>query len=274
LPVLVLDEDEANAAALHTTLAHWGMAPTLAATREEARRWLQQPPDGVPFAVFICAVAAEGAERFAPARALLQGVAWSGPLVVVLPTGAAPISSSERSALPVAAMLRQPFVRSELLEAVQAALHHARPSAAEWTPAREDAPAPAEVQQPLHILIAEDNAVNRKFACRLLEKLGHRVTAVENGQEVLEQLDREPVDLVLMDMLMPVLDGYAATARIRAREQQQGGRLPIIAVTANAMPGDRERCMATGMDGYVAKPLKRELLKSEIARVWQERREG
>jgi CheY-like chemotaxis protein/HPt (histidine-containing phosphotransfer) domain-containing protein len=111
------------------------------------------------------------------------------------------------------------------------------------------------------ILLAEDNAVNRQFAVRLLEKHGHRVVLATNGREAVAALEKEPVDMVLMDLQMPEMDGFEATAAIRDREKVTGAHLPIIAMTAHAMKGDRERCLASGMDGYVTKPIQiRELL--------------
>jgi CheY-like chemotaxis protein/HPt (histidine-containing phosphotransfer) domain-containing protein len=107
----------------------------------------------------------------------------------------------------------------------------------------------------LKILLAEDNLVNQKLAILLLEKHDHRVTVVDDGQKVLDAFEREPFDLILMDVQMPVMDGFTAVRELRAREAVRGGRVPIIAMTAHAMKGDRERCLQAGMDGYVSKPI-------------------
>ncbi|MGH9652602.1 MAG: response regulator, partial [Bryobacteraceae bacterium] len=107
----------------------------------------------------------------------------------------------------------------------------------------------------LRILLAEDNAVNQRLAQKLLEKRGHAVTLANDGREALELLERMTFDLVLMDVQMPHLDGFAATAAIRAEERQTGGHIPVIAMTAHAMKGDEERCLRAGMDGYVSKPI-------------------
>ena len=115
---------------------------------------------------------------------------------------------------------------------------------------------------PLRVLLVEDNAVNRKLAVRLLEKQLHTVTTANNGREALEVLDdlNWQVDLILMDVQMPEMDGYQATAAIREREKRMATHLPIIAMTAHALDRDRERCLAAGMDGYVSKPIQMEKL--------------
>jgi len=116
--------------------------------------------------------------------------------------------------------------------------------------------AAAKTRRQLRVLLAEDNAVNQKIATRVLEKHGHHVTVAGDGRLALAALDRATFDVVLMDVQMPEMDGFEATAAIRARERDAGNHLPIIAMTAHAMPGDRERCIAAGMDSYIAKPLK------------------
>ncbi len=146
--------------------------------------------------------------------------------------------------------------------------------AADTAPAPEAAAAvPAGRQVPqigtLRILLAEDNAVNQFLAIKLLAKQGHAVEAVTSGHGALDAIARAPFDLVLMDLQMPEMDGFEATERIRDRERGSGAHLPIIALTANAMVGDRERCIASGMDGYVSKPIDIRQLTEEIARVQQ-----
>ena len=111
-------------------------------------------------------------------------------------------------------------------------------------------------QRKLKILLAEDGIVNQRVAVGLLERRGHAVVVANNGREALEKLDTQPFDLVLMDVHMPKMDGYEATLAIRRLEQRSGTHMPIIAMTANAMKGDRERCLEAGMDGYLAKPVK------------------
>jgi CheY-like chemotaxis protein len=119
----------------------------------------------------------------------------------------------------------------------------------------------------LRILLAEDNAVNQLIASRVLEGRGHHVTICGNGREALEWLARERFDLILMDVQMPEVDGFEAAAAIRTKEAATGGRIPIIAMTAHALKGDRERCLAAGMDDYVSKPIEPDTLFETIERL-------
>jgi CheY-like chemotaxis protein len=118
----------------------------------------------------------------------------------------------------------------------------------------------------LRILLAEDGLINQQVACRLLEVRGHHVSLAGNGKEAIAALEKEPFDLVLMDVQMPHMDGFEATAEIRKREQGTGTHIPIIAMTAHALKGDRERCTAAGMDGYLAKPIHAEALYEVVER--------
>jgi len=119
------------------------------------------------------------------------------------------------------------------------------------------APRPAATSRGgLHVLLAEDNEVNQRVAQRFLERLGHRVTLANDGREAVDQWRQQPFDLILMDVQMPEMDGFEAVATIRDAELLRGTRTPVIALTAHAMSGDRERCLAAGMDGYLTKPVK------------------
>jgi CheY-like chemotaxis protein len=126
-----------------------------------------------------------------------------------------------------------------------------------------DLPLP-ERRRGFHILLAEDNRVNQMLAVRLLEKRGHHVQVAGDGREALEKLKTADFDLVLMDIQMPVMGGFEATAAAREMEKSTGKHIPIVALTAHAMTGDRERCLAAGMDGYVAKPIRPEELFEQI----------
>ncbi|MGH7437628.1 MAG: response regulator, partial [Polyangiaceae bacterium] len=163
--------------------------------------------------------------------------------------------------LGVNAYLRKPIKEADLLETLLTTLEpatEARPSLITQHTLRERT-------RGLEILLAEDNAVNQKLVVRLLEKMGHRTTVAENGTAALDELAKRTFDLVLMDLQMPGMDGLAATAAIRQREQGTGARIPIVALTANALVGDRERCLEAGMNDYLTKPIRKEALAAVLA---------
>src|SRR5262249_13229871 len=146
----------------------------------------------------------------------------------------------------------KPITATDLWEAIQQALVCAK----HVTPASPQSTTPqAQDVRSLRVLLAEDNAINQRLTVRLLEKRGHTVTVVQDGAEALAAMRRQTFDVVLMDIQMPYMDGLETTQAIRAREQDTTTRVPIVAMTAHAMQGDRERCLAAGMDGYVTKPL-------------------
>ena len=168
-------------------------------------------------------------------------------------------------ALGIAAYLSKPFDRLELREC-PASGSGDRPAKLE-NRALVTRHTIREQRQSLSFLVAEDNPVNQKLISRLLEKRGHTVVVAQNGREALEALEKQHFDIVLMDVQMPEMDGFEATTRIREKEQASGAHQPIIALTAHAMQGDEERCLAGGMDGYVAKPIKLEELFSVMEKV-------
>jgi signal transduction histidine kinase/DNA-binding response OmpR family regulator len=164
-----------------------------------------------------------------------------------------------------AAVLTKPVMPHELSTAIAAALDGARSPTVPAVPAAPSSP--PEASGSLHILLAEDNAINQRLAVYLLEKRGHEVVVANNGKEVLATLAHQPFDLLLMDVQMPEMDGLETTASIRAREREQGGHVPIVAMTAHAMESDRERCLQAGMDGYLTKPVRPRELFETIARL-------
>ena len=128
-----------------------------------------------------------------------------------------------------------------------------------------------EVKRFLQCVLAEDNAINQKLATRILQKMGHTVTIAENGKEALQILENGRFDIILMDVQMPEMDGFEATRSIREKERITGGHTPIVAMTAHAMSGDREKCLAEGMDGYVSKPINPQELLENIDRLVSQR---
>ena len=179
---------------------------------------------------------------------------------ILMTTPGSPIDASVAEAVGIVERISKPFSPPELLACVQRAL--AGPVAAPVAGARGGA-APAAAS--LSILLAEDNPVNQRVAQRMLEKLGHSVVVASNGREAVDALETARFDAVLMDMQMPEMDGLQATGAIRTREMLQGlARVPVIALTANAMKGDREKCLMAGMDAYLSKPIKSAELKDAL----------
>jgi len=171
-------------------------------------------------------------------------------------------------ALGIGGYLVKPVKQSELLETILTALSTPVGGDKKTRSRRQPGQAASTGSaRPLRILLAEDNATNQMLAVTLLEKQGHTVVVAGNGQEAVDTLGREQFDLVLMDVQMPIMDGFEATFLIRSREQGTGRHIPILAMTAYAMKGDRERCLAAGMDGYVSKPIQPQELWQAMATV-------
>jgi CheY-like chemotaxis protein/HPt (histidine-containing phosphotransfer) domain-containing protein len=194
-----------------------------------------------------------------------QDSALAGTTILMLSSADLAGDAARCREVGIARHLMKPITQAELWDAIITALGvvaHAPAALPTVSPRTEPG-----ADHPLHILLAEDNRINQRVALHTLEKQGHTVVVVGDGQAALTALAQAPFDLVLMDIQMPVLDGLAATAAIRAQEQTQGTHLPIIAMTAHAMRGDRERCLAAGMDGYVTKPLKTADLAAAIAQL-------
>jgi two-component system sensor histidine kinase/response regulator len=190
------------------------------------------------------------------------------PTVMMLTSGGQRGDGARCRELGIAAYLTKPVRPSDLLEAIRLVLTAAPGGGRRNLVTRYSLAASvreAGAPKPLSILLAEDNRVNQQLAVRLLEKQGHRVSVAENGQAALDALEAARFDLVLMDVQMPGLSGLEATVAIRARERDSGEHLPIIAMTARALNGDREACLAAGMDGYISKPVSPKLLAEAIA---------
>jgi CheY-like chemotaxis protein len=185
---------------------------------------------------------------------------WAGVKILMLTSAGGREDAARCRELGLAAYLIKPVKQSELLDAILLIL---RTSEASWTaPETEDSM--VKRQPPLRILVAEDNPVNQQVAVSLLNRRGHTVVVAGNGREALAALENQVFDLVLMDVQMPEMDGLQATALIREKEKTSGGHLPIVAMTAHAMKGDRERCLAAGMDRYVVKPIHAKALFTAI----------
>jgi CheY-like chemotaxis protein len=224
---------------------------------------------GEPFPLVLLDAMMPEVDGFGLAEQIQRHPELAGAILLMLSSAARPEDAERCRRLGIATYLTKPVKQSELLDAILTARHAAAPATDNATPADAAVPGPHR----LRVLLAEDNLVNQRLAARLLEKQGHRVVVAGNGREALEALEREGFDLVLMDVQMPELGGLEATPAIRRREAARGGlgpggrRVPVIAMTAHAMKGDRERCLAAGMDDYVSKPVRGTELFAAIARV-------
>jgi two-component system, sensor histidine kinase and response regulator len=253
LKVLVVDDNTTQRHLLQSLLGSWSMRPTLVESGPAALEALCYPDQmAQPFAVVILDAHLPGEESFAVALWLRQQPALATTPLIVL-TAATQVGGRQHwQELHGAACVTKPIAATDLWEAMQQALVCAK----HVTPASPQPTMPeAQDGRSLRVLLAEDNAINQRLTMRLLEKRGHTVTVVQDGAEALAAMRRQTFDVVLMDIQMPYMDGLETTQAIRAREQDTATRVPIVAMTAHAMQGDRERCLAAGMDGYVTKPL-------------------
>ena len=269
--VLIVDNLEVSRAIITEHVASWGMPAAAVASPSEALRVLHEAEQSDDrFAVALL--------RHDPPQ--LDAVELAQDLRRERPSGSfgvvlygSPQHKKGVVGAGVGAYVTQPLRASDLLDAIMHAIEPAPLATAGGgvtavtadlvQVTMDDHAAPSAVRG--RVLVAEDNVVNQKVAARMLEKLGYRVDVAANGEEAVDAVSRVPYDAVLMDCQMPVLDGYAATRAIRERHGDR--RLPIIAMTANAMQGDRERCLEAGMDDYLAKPVQRAELEAKL-RQW------
>jgi two-component system sensor histidine kinase/response regulator len=263
LPVLVVDDNATNRKMLKHVLTNWRMRPTSASTASSALATMKRASsEGVPFPLVLIDACMPDLDGFAMAEQVKGDPELASATIMMLSSADSNGDSTRCRELGVACYLRKPIGQSELFDAVMTALSApVRKMVSALPPSIKT----ATEQVSLRILLAEDNKVNQAVALGLLQKRGHNVVVANNGREALAILDRENVDVVLMDIQMPEMDGFAATAAIREREKITGKHLPIVALTAHAMEGDRERFLDAGMDGYLSKPIRPQDLEATLA---------
>jgi CheY-like chemotaxis protein len=270
LPVLVVDDNATNRRLLKEWLKQWDMKPTTVEGASAALAALRAAvAAGQPFAFVLLDAMMPEMDGFQLAEQIKQHPELATVPIMLL-SSADHVGDADRCRrLGLENHLVKPIQSSDLYTALISAV------AGGPKPRTVPAAAPSTVTPAaaLNILLAEDNVVNQRVAQRLLEKQRHRVVVVGSGTEALACLEQQQFDLVLMDVQMPDLGGMEATAMIRQREQVTGRHVPILALTAHAMKGDRERCLAVGMDGYVAKPIQASELFAAIESVMASRRE-
>ncbi len=253
LSVLVVDDNATSRHILEEMIANWRMKPVTAKDGPSAIDALHRAHrDGHPFRLLLLDAHMPGMNGFDVAARVKQDPHLHGITVIILTSAGHSEDMARAKSLGAAASVTKPAKQSELWDAIVTALRvagrqKARPSNA---PRRS-----RSARQPLRILLAEDNPVNQEIAVHLIERRGHSVIVAENGRQALEAIERHNFDLVLMDVQMPEMGGLEATRIIREKEKASGRHLPIIAMTAHAMQGDREQCIESGMDGYLAKPI-------------------
>jgi CheY-like chemotaxis protein len=264
LRVLVVDDNSTNRRILREILKRWEVSSTEVEGGEQALAELMSARQGgQPYQLLLTDMHMPKMDGFTLVQKL-RNQPGSDMMAIMMLTSAAHREDAERCrALGISSYLFKPIRKAELLNAILAVLGQHRVSSHRRTPMPTRA---AAQNKNLDILLVEDNRVNQIVATRALEKMGHAITSANNGVEALALLAAGSFDLVLMDIQMPEMDGLTATKTLRAQEITTGRHLPIIAMTAHAMKGDRELCLEAGMDGYVSKPISREALELEIAK--------
>jgi two-component system, sensor histidine kinase and response regulator len=268
LPVLVVDDNRASRDILAEMLTHWETKPTCVATADEGLANLDRARSaGRPFGLVVLDADMPTTDGFALCERIKNDQVHGRTPVVMLTSANKPGSPAKALAAGAGDCLVKPVKSSRLARAIVTAIvgtdRHVRDS----PELQSGIDASKAEKRSLRILLAEDNLVNQKFAVQTLEKQGHKVTVANNGREAVARWQAEQPELVLMDVQMPELDGFGATGEIRKRQTTVGMPPLIIAMTANALDGDRERCLAAGMDGYLAKPINTKLLFAEIDRL-------
>jgi PAS domain S-box-containing protein len=264
LAVLVVDDNFTNRRILEEMLTAWHLKPALAESARKAMSCLKKALDaGVPFPLILIDANMPETNGFALVEQIRRNPGLKGAIIMMLTSASQSGDAARCRELGVARYLTKPIGQSELLDAILQAVGGKLQSVAPLSGPGIHPPL-RERRREFRILLAEDNLVNQKLVVRLLEKRGHHVQVAGDGREVLKKLKTAEFDLVLMDVQMPVLGGFETTAAIREMEKGTGRHIPIIALTAHAVTGDRERCLAAGMDGYVAKPIHPEELFEKI----------
>jgi PAS domain S-box-containing protein len=260
LPVLVVDDNATNRRILEEVLKHWHMRPTAVASGPAALVEMERAlATGNSYPLVLVDAMMPEMDGFMLIEKMKQNAALPGAAILMLSSADRAEDSARCLELGVSLYLRKPVKQSELLDAIVNALSQSedlRKLEAARAGHASATSEPAIAQVSLRILLAEDNEVNQALAVKLLQKRGHAVVVTNNGHEALAALERQSFDVVLMDVQMPEMDGLAATAAVREKEKGTPRHLPIVALTAHAMKGDRERCLAAGMDAYVSKPLR------------------
>ncbi len=263
LRVLVVDDSTTNRRILKEMLTNWQMKPTVAESGRKALAAVEQAAKaGKPFSLFLIDSHMPGMDGYTLAGKIRNNPDLAAASIVMLTSASARGDAARCQKLGISAYLTKPIKQSDLLDAIMLVLG-ASPKRKKQVPliTRDTI---RESRRRFRILLAEDNVINQKVAVHMLKRNGHKVSVANNGREALRALNKDRFDLILMDVQMPEMDGFEATASIRKKEKKTGFHIPVIAMTAHAMKGDRERCIEAGMDDYIAKPIKAKELTEKI----------
>ena len=270
LHVLVVDDNDTNRLILSEILASWQMRATGVHSADAALESLRSAAEqGDPFHLLLTDALMPKTDGFGLAQQVARDDRFGRLKMILLTSAGAPVLKG-RAANVFAAKLAKPVKQSDLLDAIVTAF--AATVSSRRQRGKEMQRSPDRSSKPLRVLVAEDNPTNQALVAALLKQKGHRVTVVGNGRLAADRAVLEPFDLILMDVQMPEMGGLEATELIRDYERTAGGHVPIVALTARAMAGDREQCLAAGMDAYVPKPLRSEDLFAAIDSVVTQQR--
>src|SRR5262245_31309031 len=267
LTVLIVDDNPVNRRILTEQVSRWALPPAAVESGRAALDALDAAArEGHPFGLVLLDANMPELDGFDVAAEIASRPDLARPMVMMLTSSGKYADHLRCRELGIAAYLTKPVHAGELVTAVERALD-AGSAPVQTVASQPSSTLAASGTVPRRrVLLVEDNIVNQRVAIGLLERRGHQVMAVGNGREALEHVGRGRFDVVLMDLQMPVMSGLDATAAIRERERTTGGHVPIVAMTAHAMAGDRERCLAAGMDGYLSKPVDPQLLFAAVER--------
>jgi PAS domain S-box-containing protein len=253
LQVLVVDDNSTSRKILEEMLANWKMKPIAADSVPAAVELLKGAQKrGEPIRLVLADGHMPGMDGFDLSASVQTDAQLRGVTIILLTLAGHREDQERAKSVGAAAAVTKPVKQSELWDAIVTALHVPGRQKARLSAARSTA---RGAQRRLRVLVAEDNPVNQELVLHLLERRGHSAIVAENGKQAIAALEKHKFDLVVMDVQMPEMGGIEATEEIRRKEKSNGGHIPVFAMTAHAMPGDRERCLAAGMDGYISKPI-------------------
>ncbi|MCO8120377.1 PAS domain-containing protein [Stieleria sp. TO1_6] len=265
--VMVVDDNTTNRKILQEMLTNWGMVPVLARSGEDALDLLRKAEgEDEPCKLIISDVHMPEMSGYEFIEQVRGDAGISETPIIILTSGTRDNDQSLQDRLDISERLLKPVKQSELFDAIVRTLGVTSPE--DDTSFEFDDPS-EQLRRKLNVLLAEDNAINQKLAIGVLSRFGHQVTVANNGAEAVQAVGEGDFDVVLMDVQMPVMDGFAATKVIRKNERGTGRHVPIIAMTAHAMKGDREQCLDAGMDEYIAKPIRIGTLKEKLSAIGQ-----